>query len=97
MKKNGTRDWVLIILAIVSMIAGICIAYGDLNRRTNTAETNIADTKIEVKAVWERVGVHDTVIMGIQKDISYIVAGVDDLKRERGLSVRRRASIDPNN
>lgn len=41
------------------------------------------------------LALHNTAIAVIQKDISYIATGVDDLKRAQGLYVRRR-SIDPN-
>jgi nitrogen fixation-related uncharacterized protein len=42
------------------------------------------------------LALHNTAIAIIQKDISYIVDSIDELKRDRGLSVRRRATIDPN-
>lgn len=102
-RPNKIKEWIFIVLAIVSMIAGICIAYSDFNRRTITNETDIKDAKIEVKAVQAEVGVHNVVIGKLQTDIGYIskgmdkaLAGIEELRWGIGLTNKRPVISEPN-
>lgn len=96
MKKNGLKEWIFIVIAIVSIIAGICFGYQSLTDRVGTTEKTVAK-------VVDKVEILDTAVTEMKKDVFYIKEGVSDLKEGIetlkwgiGLPSKSQVRNDPN-
>ena len=84
MTKNNNIiiKWILAILAIAGIFAGICVTYGRNSERLDSAKTTQTAIEKDVKACEEKNVEQDKAIITIQGDVKHIREAVDRIEKK---------------